>query len=339
MKKLLCIAVCYLLYLNVHGQHPDFAKVDFRRADSIADFHHGRELQQLRVLALDLTASLPTEVEKFRAIYTWVCKNVENDFRNSLHVEKKINRLYHHKKKWSEWNQSFSREVFQKLLLEKKTICTGYAYLVKTLTNLIGIPCEIVDGYGRTSQSNVEEMGLPNHSWNAVKLNGRWYLCDPTWSSGNSYAYGGIALFKFQYNPGYFLTEPEFFMMNHYPLDTQWLLTDSTYSKHDFVQAPLVYSAAFNYGITPVAPNNMHLNYAKNQAIHFTFEATEDFDINRVYLNIRSGSYTATADPTFIKRQGNLVTFSHRFERRGSFDLHFKVGEDFLVTYVVEVER
>ena len=63
-------------------------------------------------------------------------------------------------------------------------MCTGYAYLIKELCFLANIESEIIDGYARTVRSNIDALDMANHSWNAVKLNNKWYLCDATWSSG-----------------------------------------------------------------------------------------------------------------------------------------------------------
>src|SRR5690606_27087132 len=85
-----------------------------------------------------------------------------------------------------EWNRKSHPRVLQTLLRQHKTVCTGYAFLVKELAYHAGITCEVIDGYGRTPQANIEGDGIPNHSWNAVQLNNAWYLCDATWSSGTN---------------------------------------------------------------------------------------------------------------------------------------------------------
>ena len=63
-------------------------------------------------------------------------------------------------------------------------MCTGYAYLIKEMCFIADLDCEIIDGYARAFDANVNGLESLNHSWNAVKLNNKWYLCDATWSSG-----------------------------------------------------------------------------------------------------------------------------------------------------------
>src|SRR5690606_12898203 len=125
----------------------------------------------------------------------------------------------------------------------KKTMCTGYAYLIKEMCFLANIESKIIDGYGRTTASNVDSLETINHSWNAVKLNNKWYLCDATWSSGytlNNY------LFIKDYNDGYFLTDPILFATNHYPIDKKWFL-NITLEQSEFESPPLVYGELFKH--------------------------------------------------------------------------------------------
>ena len=72
---LFSILICNLSF----AQLSDFKNIDFTRADHIAELNANSSLDNLPILAYNLTSKLPTEVEKFRAIYTWVCANVTGD--------------------------------------------------------------------------------------------------------------------------------------------------------------------------------------------------------------------------------------------------------------------
>ena len=61
-------------------------------------------------------------------------------------------------------------------LINKKSVCEGYAKAFKYLLNSVGINCEIVQGEATNSKGESE-----SHAWNAVKLNDKWYLVDVTW--------------------------------------------------------------------------------------------------------------------------------------------------------------
>lgn len=215
-------AIFWLLALSASAQVSDFKEADFGRADSVARLYPNHSLKSLPDLAFKLTSSLDNEEEKFRSIFTWVCLNIRNDYE--LYLKNKEGReRCNSEAELSAWYAHFGKEMFLKLLKDHATICTGYAYLVRELALAVGIECVIVDGYGRTPGSKLKK-GFPNHNWNAVKLAGRWYLCDPTWASGKISS--DTKQFIANYNDLYFLMDPQLFNRNHYPLESKWLLED-----------------------------------------------------------------------------------------------------------------
>jgi len=219
MKKLY-ILLLFTFVWQLQAQRSDFKTISFEKADSKASSFKGKELNNLPLLAHNLTYTLETDVERFRAIYFWVCNNIKNDYGLMMKNDRKRRQLNGNPEQLNLWNKTFKRNMFRKLLNEKKTLCTGYAFLVKELSNLAGLDCEIVTGYGKTTNS-FKDLKMPNHAWNVVKLNGKWYLCDATWSSGfidEDYS------FTFNFNNDYFLMSPEVFAKNHKPLNAKWLL-------------------------------------------------------------------------------------------------------------------
>lgn len=71
-------------------------------------------------------------------------------------------------------------------LIDKKSVCEGYARAYKTILDEIGIESIIVCGTGRNSAGETE-----SHAWNYVKIEGIWYAIDVTWDDpviiGNRY--------------------------------------------------------------------------------------------------------------------------------------------------------
>jgi Transglutaminase-like superfamily len=204
--------------VSASAQVSDFEDADFKKADSIARLYPHHSLYNLKALADKLTLSLSKDEEKFKAIYTWVCLNIKNDYE-LYRINRHQREIRKTKAELTIWYKEFSKVLFKKLLDEHTTICTGYAYLVKEMAAQIGILCVIVDGYGRSPGSKLKE-NYPNHSWNAVNLNGKWYLCDPTWSSGRIDR--ETMQFVHIYNELFFLTEPNLFIQSHYSLDSAW---------------------------------------------------------------------------------------------------------------------
>ncbi|MEJ7644659.1 MAG: transglutaminase domain-containing protein [Chryseolinea sp.] len=202
---------------GVNGQIDEFNSMDFSKADSMATLYPDHSLQDLRLLATKLTRPLSTEEEKFRAIYKWICNNIAYDYdiyrRNKREREKLV-----HPDALKIWNNKISTVVFRTLLNEHKTVCTGYAYLVKELAYHAGLSCRIVDGFGLVAKDNRPLSKLPNHTWNEIRLNGEWYPCDATWSSGamNTTTWQYVR----KYNNRYFLQDRAEFEKRHVRTDS-----------------------------------------------------------------------------------------------------------------------
>jgi len=331
------IIIIFLFSLASYAQIDDFKEIEFYRADSIANAHKGENLDNLPLLAHKLTAKLSTDVEKFRAIYTWVSTNIDNDYSNAVKNQRKRKKILNNNNALNKWNTKFKTQVFKKLLKDKKTICTGYAYLVKELASIADIECEIVDGYGRLIDTNIGAPAIPNHSWNAVNLNNKWYLCDATWSSG----YTNLPDYTFihDYNEGYFLTTPELFAKNHYPLDTKWLLTESGLTLSNFLYSPLVYGDTFRHSVIPITPNTMYLETIKNKTNIFSLKVPEPFKIDDLKVEINNGSNSLITKPTKANIKKNILNFDYQFKSAGNYDFHVKLKDKVIVTYMIRVKR
>ncbi|WP_041263622.1 hypothetical protein [Bernardetia litoralis] len=139
---ILFLFITTLIQTKVQAQISDFENVNFRKADSVANHYKGESLKNLPLLSYNLTNSLPSQVEKFRAIYTWVSNNIENDYWGYVKNKQKRQQLQNDSLALYNWNKSFLPKVFEKLVKENKTLCTGYAYLIRELANMADINCE-----------------------------------------------------------------------------------------------------------------------------------------------------------------------------------------------------
>ncbi len=327
----------FIFACQSNAQVADFDSVNFQRTDSIALAWKDENLTNLPALVDKLTANLTTDVTRFRAIYRWVCGNIANDYNLYAKNMRKRQRFKDDSLKLKTWNNRFKKIAFQKLIEDNKTICTGYAYLLKELSELADIDCEIVHGYARVSTTNMERLDAPNHSWNAVKLQGKWYLCDPTWASGLPNP--ETTRFEFQYNDGFFLTNPELFAINHYPVDKKWLLVDPT--KHtfkNFLEAPVVYGKAYAMSSIPLAPTKMHNTLRKNEKISFHYKLLKPAKKEDISLLIDNGNSSKKIHPTSTTIDDQSLTLDYKFEKTGFYDVHLFIGTDLISTYTFRVK-
>lgn len=336
MKRLLYLCL-FIFTFQSNAQISDFDEIDFHKADRIALECKNLGLKNLPELSHQLTSNLTTDVERFRAIYLWVCQNIANDYGRYEKNMHKRKRFKNDSLKLNAWNQHFRKLSFEKMLKHQKTICTGYAYLVKELSDLAHIKCEIIHGFARTSAIDVETLDVPNHSWNAVELNGKWYLCDPTWASGIPDP--TTSFFKFQYNDGFFLTLPKLFATNHFPEDKKWLLLDTGVPTFEnFLEAPLTYSKAYNYMCFYVEPKKMHNTIQKNEKVIFKFQLLKPVNEKDVHLSIDNGDYSNTFHPDSVTIKNQLLTIEYKFKAAGFYDVHLMIGSDLISTYTFKVK-
>lgn len=104
-----------------------------------------------------------TDYDKCVAIYNYLSGNVQysNDLLNALNTSFKFDRGI----------------TAYGAMIDKLTICQGYADAFDMLTSMLGMNCTQIYGKG----------GGQPHNWNMIELEGSWYHVDCTWGA----AYGG----------------------------------------------------------------------------------------------------------------------------------------------------
>lgn len=335
MKYFVFIIVGWTLQIgSLQAQLTDFSHINFAKADSIAARYPNHTLHDIKNLADKLTVPLSTPVEKFRAIYVWVSTNIQNDHK--LFTKNKTKReKIKDPEALRNWNKEFSKQVFKVLVDKHKTVCTGYAYLIRELAFHAGIKAIIVDGYGRTAVANIGGNGVPNHSWNAVLLNDKWYVCDATWSSG------AIDLtsknFIKKLDLAYFLADPALFARNHYPLDTAQMFLTHKPSLDEFLNGPLTYTPIYTYNINTISPDRFIIHTTKNQPVHFTVTKNEK-PVNIVLLQLLQFNKPTLVNVHAIESPEGLFSFTHTFTSKGTFTAHLLFDDNYICTFSIHVK-
>lgn len=328
----------FIIIFQSHAQISDFEHVDFTRADSIAIANKNESLRNLPELTYKLTADLDSDVERFRSLFKWISTNLSNDYGLYARNKKKRFRFKDDSLKLESWNTDFKKIIFKKMVNKKKTICTGYAYLLKELSDLAGLNCEIVHGFGKTSTTPIDEETTPNHSWNVIELNGKWYLADPTWASGIPNP--ETNRFEFYFNEGYFLANPELFSINHYPLEQHWsLLNEESPTFQEFLDAPILYGNAYRHLTGIVSPETMHNEISKNEKVTFIYKLLKTINEDQIRLMIDSGSNNREFQPKNLSIDGLQLSINHLFKQSGFYDVHLLIDNKLVSTYTVKVNR
>jgi hypothetical protein len=331
MRKLI-LFLCFLsITSGSSGQGNDFSKVDFSASDSIAARYEGHSLENVPLLSHRLTNDLKGEVAKFRSIYKWVTENIENDY-TLFNSNQRNRRKIKDPTELKAWNDKMQGRMFQTLLKKRKTVCTGYAYLIKELSMFAGIQAEIVDGYGRTIQSNIGGEGVVNHSWTAVKLNDKWYLCDATWASGAIDA--SSKQFIKKYDDAYFLSDPDYFIRNHYPIDPKWTLLQENPTLTSFLNRPIIYSNAYRSQVLPHSPDQLEIETVdKKLTLRIKNDSGHELPISLMIADRIIPISTSKFDP-----QTATQMLEHKFSARGIYLVHVITDGKALFTYRVKVK-
>jgi len=250
MKSALFISFILAVQL-CNGQ---MKRVDFSSVDSHAITVRATSLQGL---AKELTSPYNTELEKVRSIFKWITENIQYNV-TALHDTADI-----YKGLFRPWisdidsivQKDFHDRVVNKVLLEKIAICDGYARLFKSLCDEAGIQSAIITGRARWYSDPVNSPQTDNHAWNAVRIDNKWRLLDAGWASG--YLDDSLSIFIKRFSDFYFLTDPERFIVNHYPADAKWTLLNNPPAMEQFFSLPYTHPKFFSSGIVSFSPAKM----------------------------------------------------------------------------------
>ncbi|NXP72183.1 KY peptidase, partial [Ramphastos sulfuratus] len=188
-----------------------------------------------------------TDLEKVRAIWTWICHHIEYDVVG-----------YHNK------SQLSCKPI--DVLQTGKSICEGYAGLFEHMCSLAGIQCMKLFGYSKGYGYKLGQTfsGDSDHAWNAVYLDGRWHLLDSTWGSGS--VDDSFTKFTFRYNEFYFLTHPALFINNHFPDNSNWQLLKPALALKDFENNILQNSLFYTLGLLAAHPQTAVIQTVNGKA-------------------------------------------------------------------------
>ena len=106
-----------------------------------------------------------TTTQKLRAIHDYLVKNCDYDNGAMLSLTYKGKKYVNKNVSGSNCHTAYGA------LVEKKAVCEGYTLAFNLLARRAGIPCVMADGVA----------GGGFHSWNLVKVNGKYRYIDVTW--------------------------------------------------------------------------------------------------------------------------------------------------------------
>jgi len=200
MKKILLLFI--LLFSN--SIFSQYEMID-KKMDDIPKQYQST----IPAIANYISQNFTSEEDKIRVAFYWTATNISYDVANMY--QPKIQTV---------------DEKISSALKTKKGVCMHYAEVFNAIVNQMGMKSYVIDGY--TKQFG-KIAGL-SHSWNACKVNGNWYLFDPTWGAG----YVNEEVFYKKLNNSYFRSDAADFLKTHMPFDYMWQLNEKPITNDDF---------------------------------------------------------------------------------------------------------
>lgn len=323
----------YLLQFHPAAQNP-YSKLNFTDVDSfVTTIKYQNDIKKL---ALDLTAPYGDDIYKLRSIFKWITSNIAYDFR-FINRGKEINRPSCEELedcptillKWDE-------DYLKKILRTRKAIADGYSKLMKKLCDINYIQCEVIPGYGRTKPYQIGNNMPLNHSWNAVIIDASWFYMDATWAAGycpEDEETGMLLRFVKEYRDYYWLAAFDRFSRNHYPQNNKWVVKP-TFSKETFFNKPHYFSVEVLENLTEEIPATGVLKVKKGDTIRFKFEYKKPFNKLQINTNIFRNPSLWTSVPV-SKKKTKLVRDSWA-EKKQVYIPYKKTGNNYEFFYIVK---
>ncbi len=257
----------------------DFGKVD-RYARSI------KKDKDYIKLAKELAAPFELEIDKVRAIYIWISHNIEYDVnrhRANMHGKGSIRIRGRNKKEILQKKRKIRLNKAKKAYKSGKGVCEDYSLLFSEMCKAVGLKTAYITGFAKYSPKDIGKMPKKsNHAWNAVKINGVWKLVDVTWAAGEINLKTG--LFKKDFIDFFFLTDPDKFILNHFPDNPKWQLKSKKMSKKQFAQLPFIHLDYYKYKVKNFLPHGGLISSRKNKGF-ITLEFENNVPDIGLYIN------------------------------------------------------
>ena len=297
----LCVVLCLLLMLTTSYV---FAQEDFSEIDKHAVAAQAGDESSISTLADYLISPAKNDLEKVRAIYSWITANIAYDV---VALE----------------TGDYGKQSVQEVLKSRKGVCSEYSALFEALAKQAGLEAATIIGFSKGPGFGSDTVAPdPDHAWSAVKVDGKWKLMDCTWASG--YVDGNNKFVRKAFDH-YFLTPPDQFIYDHYPEDTKWQLTDKNISRKEFENLVYLRPGFFRNQLKIVS--NDKRDITSDGSVDLTFGGPNDAQLN---AEVSRGRDRDASCQTFVQKENDSLKVSTIIPKAGKYTLRLyaKRGEE-----------
>ena len=225
--------------------------------------------------------------------------------------------------------------IFKNGLCNNIQFCKIFEYMCKA-NNLkfkhIKGYCKLIDRPNFKRGTDVNQI---NHSWVGIYIQGEWYFCDPFFASGGFDR--NEELKDKNFNPYFFITDPQYLIETHKPIEDDWQFLPKTITAKQFTNKRIVnlgqfYKNVYEYEIEllthkyPVIHCNMFLIIKlklQNMLIQCTlYNSTFKTKISEVKFNFDDKKSIYSLEPNFPNNGEYWLSIT--FHPYGSNDPEYK---------------
>ncbi len=211
-------------YMFAGTKHPSYSN----QYEAIDSYVRGLSASDIPVnmsyadAARKICAKSNTDIQKARAIFTWVAGNITYDLSFNADT------AYNADGTW-----------------KKRTgVCQGYSMLYNELAKAAGLNAEYVSGFSKSDDYKIGD-SFGSHGWSIIHLSNRDLLLDVCWGSG--YVNGNQFYFDFQ--DCWFDVDPNIMIASHYPRQSIYQSLDNKVTQNMFVNLPSIEPAVTHGGM------------------------------------------------------------------------------------------
>lgn len=284
---------------NYRRRPPEQRAIDV--PEEILASRQSQPQQTIGRLASHLTDGIDDPFLRVKNLHDWIALNIQYDA-----------------------DSFFSGEIPSQdapsVLQRYTAVCSGYADLFHALSTAAGIRSYTISGYGRGYGSSVFGDNLPtetNHAWNAVLIDGVWYLLDATWNAG----YLDNGRFQRRYSTAYLFVQPEVMVYSHFPDVPRHQLIETPISAGDFSSLPYLRGEFFSWGLS-VPEDIKRLNEANDRA-EVQLIAPQSVRIEGALV---ASDGTAFDNRVFVERSGDHAIVRATFPAPGRWAIRLFGG-------------
>lgn len=304
---------------------------NFRKIDSLAiNTKYKGDLNQL---VFDLTNNQKSDVDKTRAIYSWIAENISYDYKLFNKGKKKFFFKCKGKDDCSIKHKEFENKLVEKVLRKRKGVCSGYSTLFKRMCDIAKITCLNIDGYVKTKSTHIGNTGILDHAWNAVIIDNKTYFIDLTWASGYCEIDKTKKLTNFikKKNEFYWFTPTEKFTVDHFPKNPDKVLNFDI-RKDDYKNQPYIENSIIPY-IEIESPKQGVIKAKLNDSIVFKFKYCKGIKKLQINTNLKRNPKFY-----FTNKKGERIFNQKAFDKQEYIPFEMREN-DYTFFYVMENEN